>query len=332
MEKILLIQTGGTIVMKTGSHQATRIDPDVSDRILRESMPELSQIAQIEILNLFSEDSSNIEIPHWRKMAETIEKYYDSFDGFVILHGTDTMAYTASALSFCLNNLGKPVVMTGSQVPLMSLRSDARRNLVNAVEVATLHFNEVVICFNDKVFRGNRTTKMNIGDFDAFDSPNFAPLAEIGLTIETQFKPVSTSLPFGISPDFNDDVFLLKIFPGLHPDKVAWLAEVRPRVIVIEGFGCGNIPVSGSKSLVPFLEDCRIRNILVVMRSQADYDSVDLSKYESGRIARDLGIIGAGDMTTEAAVTKMMYLLQNTDNDQDILQQFTRPIAGEITE
>lgn len=331
MEKILLIQTGGTIVMRAGASQATRIDPNISDRILLESMPELSQIARIEILNLFSEDSSNIEIKHWKVMAETIKKYYADFDGFVILHGTDTMAYTASALSFCLNHLGKPVVMTGSQVPLMSIRSDARRNLVNAVEVATLHFNEVVICFNDKVFRGNRTTKMNIGDFDAFDSPNFEPLAKIGLSIETKFESFDTTAPFEISPDFNDDVFLLKIFPGLRPEMYSRLIDIHPGVVVIEGFGCGNIPVTGAKSMLPFLESCRDKGILVVMRSQADYDSVDLSKYESGRMARELGVIGAGDMTTEAAVAKMMYLLQNIEDSNDIPHQFTRPLAGEIT-
>jgi len=333
MKKILLIETGGTIAMRISqSNDPVEIDPDRSAYIVRKSMPELNRLADISTLNLFSEDSSNLNPHHWVRIAQTIDDRYDDFDGFVILHGTDTMAYTASALSFCLNNLDKPVVLTGSQVPLMSIRSDARRNLINAIEVATMPINEVAICFNDQVFRGNRTTKMSIGDFDAFTSPNFPPLAEIGLHIETQFHGNSTDKAFEVTADFDSGVYLLKLFPGLNPKYLNLLLDWPPHVLIMEAFGSGNIPLSGPYNLLPFIKKCRDEEIPVVVCSQAVYDSVDLTKYRSGKELLSLGAIGAGDMTTESAVTKMMYLLAHDDAKADIAEHFITPIAGEITQ
>ena len=190
MKKIMLIQTGGTIAMAFDQAENDSIH-GWSDVISNE-VPELKSIADIDMHHLFLEDSSNINHTHWSKLALLIKKYYGNYDGFIILHGTDTMAYTASALSFCLQNIQKPVILTGSQVPMAQLRSDARRNLVNAVEMATMDINEVAICFNDYLFRGNRSTKTSIGDFDAFTSPNYPPLAEIGISIEQKKKEKKT--------------------------------------------------------------------------------------------------------------------------------------------
>lgn len=332
MKRILLIQTGGTIAMRIQENELTKIDPLTSEDIVKKSMPELSLLADIETLNLFSEDSSNLNQSHWIQIADCIYENYVSYDGFVILHGTDTMAYTASALSFCFQNLGKPVVMTGSQVPLINLRSDARRNLINAVEVSTMPFNEVVICFNDRIFRGNRTTKMSINDFDAFSSPNFPPLGEIGLAIETKFAPPAVSGRFISKSKFDNEIFVLKLFPGLDNKFLFPLVEKKPKVIIIEGFGCGNFPVVGTFSLLPFLDQCIENDILLVMRSQADYDAVNLQKYASGHIAIEHGVLSAADMTTEAAVTKMMYLFGNYHDKNEIRQLFIHSLAGELTE
>lgn len=159
------------------------LNPDAWSDTLVERVPQLGELAQIQTLPLFFEDSSDLNHTHWVQLAECINSHYDEFDGFVVLHGTDTMAYTTSALSYAFQNLGKPVIFTGSQVPLSSIRSDARRNLINSIEMATSNLQEVAICFNDHVYRGNRATKLSIGDFDAFGSPNLDPLATIGLEI-----------------------------------------------------------------------------------------------------------------------------------------------------
>lgn len=331
MKQILLIQTGGTIAMDI-THGEPKLDPSKWSELMYREIPELSEIAEIEIEQLFFEDSSDVNPDHWTRLIKFISGCYEDYDGFVILHGTDTMAYTASALSFGLQNLKKPVILTGSQVPMSNIRSDARRNLVNAIEMATLPLNEVAICFNDFVYRGNRATKMSIGDFDAFASPNFPPLAEIGLHIEINHHLPETKKPFLSLPSFQDKVFLLKIFPGL---KVSMLDDIdfsKLRVLVIEAFGSGNFPLAGERSLLPFFKQCVQNGTMLVITSQAAYDSVELEKYESGRKAREIGAISAKDMTTEATLTKIMYLLGNYSSDDEIKKQFQKNIAGELTE
>ena len=331
MKKILLLQTGGTIAMDI-THGEPKLDPSRWSEVLYKEIPELSEIADIHIEQLFFKDSSDVSLGDWVQIIEYVEEQYKSYDGFVILHGTDTMAYTASALSFGLQNLGKPVIMTGSQVPMSNIRSDARRNLVNAIEMATLPVNEVAICFNDFVYRGNRTTKMSIGDFDAFSSPNFPPLAEIGLNIELNISAPAPQGELSMSTAFDPSVFLLKTFPGLNPALLEKMDLSEVRCIVVEAFGSGNFPVHGDGSLLPFLRRCIEHDTLLIFTSQAAYDAVDLGNYESGRKARDLGALSAGDMTTEATLTKMMYLLGNYEHGEKVKDLFQKNIAGELTE
>lgn len=314
-------------------NDSQRSDPDSqqwSEAIYRE-IPELSEIAELHIERLFLVDSSDINRNHWAKLIEFIEEQSQYYDGFVILHGTDTLAYTASALSFGLQNLGKPVILTGSQVPIASLRSDARRNLVNAIEMATFPLYEVGICFNDFVYRGNRSTKMSIGDFDAFASPNFPPLAEIGLHIEFNQQREFPDKPLNTFTNFDDRIFLLKLFPNLSPQFLDRLDLSGLHTMVIEAFGSGNFPIHGDKSILPFLEQCLEQDLIVIITSQAPYDAVDLSKYESGRKAMELGALGAGDMTSEAVLTKMMHLWGNYSDPEQIKTRFKTDIAGEIT-
>ncbi|KPQ00638.1 MAG: L-asparaginase AnsA [Bacteroidetes bacterium HLUCCA01] len=333
MKRVLIIQTGGTILMQTDQRMPGEVsmDPGLSKGFLLQEVPELSRIADLQIEGPFYEDSSNINPAHWKTLASCIATNYNEFDGFVILHGTDTMAFTASALSFALRPLTKPVIFTGSQVPLTTLRSDAHRNLINAVEIATMDVPEVGIVFDDKLYRGNRASKMSIGDFDAFASPNLPALAEIGLNIRfsSHIRPAGPT--FHNTASFSDEVYILKVWPGINPDYLQPLPQSGIRGILIEGFGSGNFPVKGTGSLVPFLESCRDKAIVLAMCSQAPYDAIDLSKYESGRIAREIGILSAGSMTLEASVTKLMYLLAHHRDNGMVASQFVTDLAGELS-
>jgi len=332
MKKILLLQTGGTIAMDISEDGNPQLDSERGPETIYKKVPALSEVAEIEIKCPFFADSSDVGAEQWKLLIRCIRVNHDDYYGFVILHGTDTMAHTASALSFGLQNLAKPVILTGSQVPMANLRSDARRNLVNAVEIATMPVPEVAICFNDFVYRGNRTTKMSIGHFNAFASPNYPPLAKIGLNITlNQPLPKSTE-PLQWYDQFSDEVFLLKIYPELSARFLQRINLTGLKVIVIEAFGSGNFPLSGKNSLQPFLERCTDEGILLVITSQASYDSVNLSKYESGRVAAELGAIGAGDMTTEATLTKIMYLLSRQLSPKELKKQIQTNIAGELTE
>lgn len=329
MKKILLLQTGGTISMHL-EKGITELNPDKWSTVLYNKMPELQQIAEIAVQNVFFEDSSEINQSHWIELSTIIENSMSQFDGFVILHGTDTMAYTASALSFSLRNINKPVILTGSQVPMSNIRSDARRNLVNAVELATCELNEIAICFNDHLYRGNRSTKMSINDFDAFSSPNFPALAEIGINIDiSPTTKLKSNEPFCSLPIFSDALHLIKIYPNLNPEILNHLNLPLAKAIIIEAYGIGNIPIKGSYSLLPFVEKCLNQNCHVIITSQVAYDSVDLSVYESGRILSKMGCLSAGEMTMEATMTKTMHLIGLTENTDDFDELFMANLAGE---
>ncbi|PKD44876.1 asparaginase [Rhodohalobacter barkolensis] len=328
MKKILLLQTGGTIAMQLNSN-GPELDSDRWSDLLYKEIPELSQVADLEAEKVFFEDSSDVNRSHWKLLAESIYQRYENYDGFVILHGTDTMAYTASALSFALLNSNKPIIFTGSQVPMSKLRSDARRNLVNAVELATQPIPEIAICFNDHLFRGNRSTKMSIGDFDAFASPNYPHLAEIGIDIklsENILKPTGT---LSCNPVFDDSIFVLKLHPNLKSEYLDCLDLGKIKVVIIEAFGSGNMPVKGDYNLLPFLDRCKNQGVHVIITSQAAYDSVTLEQYSSGREAKKRGALSAGSMTMEATITKSMYLLGQNLDQEKFRNQFEKNLAGE---
>ncbi len=327
--------------MRPSTSDPSQIAPDPkANRWLLKEIPDLARIADIDQLPLFNLDSSNLSPEHWTLLAEAILTEKDHYDGFVVLHGTDTMAYTASALSFALAGLGKPVIFTGSQVPLANLRSDARRNLINAVEVATLELPEVGICFNDAVYRANRATKMSIGDFDAFGSPNFAPIAEIGIDIRMgtgtageQAQDLAPVEPQDLvalhNPKFSTSVHILKIHPAISPAFLEPLATSGIQALIIEAFGSGNFPIIGEHNLLPLFKRCREAGMHLIVASQAPYDAIQLHKYESGRAAETLGMLSAGDMTLEAALTKTMYLLAKQDRFPDFRTAFLTPLCGE---
>lgn len=331
MKHILLLQTGGTISMQF-EKDGVILDPARSGEALYQQMPELTQIAEISIENVFFEDSSDINLSHWKILAELIYNRLPEYDGFVVLHGTDTMAYTASALSFALNPIHKPVIFTGSQVPLSSIRSDARRNLVNAIELATYPIQEVALCFNDHLFRGNRCTKMSIGDFSAFESPNYPPLAEIGIRIRLSTEVMTNRItPSACISQFSDEIHVIKVHPAINTRALDCLDLSTFKAVVIEAFGIGNLPIKGPHNMLPFIKKCRGHNCHVIITSQAAYDSVNLNLYSSGRAVKELGGISAGDMTMEAAITKTMHLLGMNLDEEAFYLKFMTNLAGERT-
>lgn len=331
MKKILLLQTGGTIAMHFDK-DGKELNPDKWTEVLYGEMPELSKIAEIEIQNVFFEDSSDINRHHWKELSEQVNKKLDDYDGFVILHGTDTMAYTASALSFALQDISKPVILTGSQVPMSNIRSDARRNLINSIELATSGIHEVAICFNDHLYRGNRSTKMSIGDFDAFTSPNYPPLAEVGIEIklsEDLLRNHQNQNKRKCYSSFDDSVQVIKIHPNLNPKFLNHFELDHTRAVILEAFGSGNVPSKGEYNLLPFVEKCIDQNCHVLVTSQTAYDAVDLTHYASGKALKKMGALSAGEMTMEATLTKTMNLLARGLSKSEFIDTFHRSIAGE---
>ncbi len=300
-----------------------------------EFVPEVKQIAEIESHIVSNIDSSNIGIEHWLRIADVIVQNYDNFDGFVITHGTDTMTYTASALSFMLDGLSKPVILTGSQRPLSEIRTDARNNLINSVELATYPIPEVCIFFNNKLFRGNRTKKIDIWGFDAFDSPNYPPLAEVGVEVKVYSQNFlkRENFKLNVSKNFSDKVFCVKIFPSVKVDLLMSLLELDIQGFVLEAFGSGNLPNIEERSLIPFVQKANEMGKIVAISTQAVYGKVDLTLYQCGKDALDAGALSCKDMTTETAIVKLMFLLgKYADDIAQVKQEFYKPIAGEISQ
>jgi L-asparaginase len=330
MPRILLLHTGGTLGMAGGRPSALR--PAAFFKTLKSRCPELFRLADIE-LELFSNlDSSEMQPELWSRLATHLHRRLPDFDGAVVTHGTDTLAYTASALSFMLPGLNKPVVLTGAQRPLGEIRSDARLNLIDAVLSALQGPPEVSICFDSHLYRGNRTRKVKVSEYDAFESPNFPLLGILG--VDATFAPgLRQKGPFRLREKLESRVFLLKVFPGLDPAlPLALLPHVRG--LVLEAYGAGNFPIDESlgRSLLPLFQQARERDVPVVVVSQAYRNGVDLTLYESGAAARKEAAISGGDMTPSAALVKLMQGLAY-HRDREALARFIEtPIVGEMTE
>ncbi len=285
-------------------------------------------------------DSSNIDPEVWIRMAEIIEDSYNDFDGFVILHGTDTMAYTASAMSYMLENLGKPVILTGSQLPIGLLRTDGRENLITAIEIAAAIENdapavpEVCIYFDNKLTRGNRTTKMSAEHFDAFNSPNYPPLAEVGLHLKYYNQLIcypAKEKKLIVHKSFDTNVAILKLFPGINRKLVRAIIKTEGlRGLIIETFGSGNAP-----TYQWFLDDLNQfidTGGIILNVTQCPGGSVEMGVYETSRQMMAAGVISGKDLTSEASVTKLMHLLGRYSSREKITESLNKSLAGEISQ
>lgn len=336
-KRVLLVHTGGTLGMALPDHHRLDLAPEAHLQRLLTRVPELSEIADITLLAPWNLDSSDVGPDQWQKLAEIIAKEGGAgqpgkgYDGIVIIHGTDTMAYAASALAFMLRGLDRPVVVTGSQRPLEAWRTDARANLAAAVEVATLDIPEVLVVFGDKVLRGCRSSKVDAEDYQAFDTPNDPPLGRIGVTVHMDTARVRRpSEAFRLATEVVPAVLGVTLFPGFDPDLVVQsLVPTVIRGLVLRGFGVGNVPMRGRASVLPMIERLSSQGVAVVVTSQCPRGRTDLDMYASGRALLSAGAIQARDMTFEAAITKTMWALGQ--RHRTVANWFRNDLAGEAS-
>jgi L-asparaginase len=337
--RILLIYTGGTIGMmqdlKTGTLKPFNF------RHLSKQVPELNRL-DVELNSISFKhpiDSSNMHPHIWVELATMIEENYNDYNGFVILHGSDTMAYTASALSFMFENLSKPVILTGSQLPIGIIRTDGKENLITAIEIAAATENgkplvpEVAVYFEYELYRGNRTLKYNSAHFDAFKSPNYPVLAEAGVSIEYNRSAIRKpgNGEFAANKKFDNDILILPLFPGISKTVTQTLLEtIELRAVILQTYGSGNAPTE--KWLTEILKKTIDKGVVVLNITQCLEGRVIQGKYETSVQLEKIGVIGGADMTTEAAVTKLMFLLGQNHSVNKLKKLLIQNLRGELSE
>lgn len=337
---ILLIYTGGTIGMKIDPQTQALAPFDFSH--IMEEVPELKKFGYKLDSYSFDPviDSSDADIPFWQELVRIIEINYNKYDGFVVLHGTDTMSYTASALSFMLENLGKPVIFTGSQLPIGMLRTDGKENLISSIEIAAAKDDEeralvpeVCIYFESQLYRGNRTTKYNAENFRAFRSANYPVLADVGIHI--RFNPDLIRYPkwgkdFKVHYDMDPNVAIVKIVPGMSVNNISILNKVEGlRAVILETFGSGNAPTNGK--FIDAVKQLVDNGVIVVNVSQCHAGRVDMDAYATGIALKKIGVVSGEDSTIEAALAKLYFLLGKYPDNNDVRVNMSKNIRGEIS-
>jgi L-asparaginase len=319
--RLLFLHTGGTLGMT--SHGPGPLAPGHYAKTVLPYVRGLEELAEIDGRVVCNLDSSDMAPDRWEALAHEIASGMDDYDGFVILHGTDTMAWTASALSFMLRGLDRPVVVTGSQRPITEMRTDARANLVHSTLCATLPIPEVGLYFHNHLYRGNRTTKVSIQSYDAFDSPNHAPLVTIGVDVQRGHTLQAPAEPFRLVTGFAREVTVLTLVPGTPPFAVDAAVNAGARALVLRAFGDGNVPLEGWPEAIRAATDA---GVAVVVTSQCRQGRLSPGRYANSARARDAGALFTGDMTGETTVVKLMWLLAQ---GADLRKELLRPMAGE---
>ena len=335
---LLLIYTGGTIGMVQDSPSSSLRPFDFGQ--ITDYIPELKKL-NVELTTIAFEnpmDSSNIRPEVWIQLATLIEKHYEAYDGFVILHGSDTMAFTASALSYLLENLRKPVILTGSQLPMGIIRTDGKENIITSIEIAAKQDNqqplvpEVCIYFEYQLYRGNRTHKFNSEQFQAFKSPNYPVLAEAGVHIKYNHPSIQSwnRKKIKVHKTLNPNIGILKLFPGITPSTVKAILQAKGlKAIVLETYGSGNAPTD--PWFIEQLKKAIAKGIIILNVTQCNAGSVVQGKYETSSQLKKIGVISGGDITYEAALTKLMFLLSQNLAPATLKKKLATPLRGEMS-